>query len=79
VTLNGYAIWAGCTEVVGIPQGGSFANIRWEDRPKDRPARQIYSEMSDANNLTISCTRPLYGADPSAAYRYVWWHRQPKS
>jgi hypothetical protein len=29
VTVNSYASWAGCTEVVGIPQGSSFANIRW--------------------------------------------------
>jgi tetratricopeptide (TPR) repeat protein len=81
VKVNSFSSWAACPdEVVGIPQGPSLADIRWQVHPKDGPVRQIYSEINAAgDSFTISCNRPLYGADSNGSYRYVWWHRQPKT
>ena len=77
VELSKYSGFAGCGDVFGVPQGASFRDIRWEERRKDAPVRQIWSSISDdGTSLTISCTRPV-GADDSLPYRYVLWTREP--
>lgn len=79
VKLNSYSAWAGCGDVFGIPQGPSFEDIRWEERSKDGQARQVYVDISnDGNWLRVSCNRPISGANPNNAYRYVTWSRNPK-
>lgn len=76
VKLNSYSAWAGCGDVFGIPQGPSFTDIRWEERPKDSQPRQVYVDIAnDGSWLKVSCVRPLSGASPSSAFRYVIWSR----
>ena len=78
VKTSNWVGWAQCGIVVGIPQGSTFASIRWEERPADGPARPIYSEITDDGNwLLLSCNRPLHGADSNTAYRYVLFRRHP--
>jgi tetratricopeptide (TPR) repeat protein len=79
VKMNEMSVWAGCAgRVFGIPQGAAFSDIRWEVRPKDGPARQIWSDINnDGRALWISCTRPVSGIDATIPYAYVLWKRTP--
>jgi hypothetical protein len=78
VKLNSFTAWAGCGDVFGIPQGPSFKDIRWEERPKGGQPRQVYVGIADDGSaLKISCGRPLSDASPDNAYRYVIWGRTP--
>lgn len=83
VKLSEYTVWAGCDgDVFGIPEGPPFSpeSMRWEVRPKNGPAREIWSSINhDGSWLQISCNRPASGANanPGVGYRYVTWTREP--
>lgn len=72
--------WAGCageSDVWGVPNGPDPADIRWEERIDGFPSRQIWSvTSSDGSWVSISCNRPLNGADPTRRYMYFNWVRQ---
>jgi tetratricopeptide (TPR) repeat protein len=73
VTVTGLARIAGCGTVFGVARGPAISDIRWEER-KDASKHEIYSEakMIDGKPfITISCDRPLVGADPNVRYNYV--------
>lgn len=62
--------------VVGIVEGSALSDVRWEYRPEDGPAREIYSDISnDGTYLKISCNRPLSNFDPNKRYHYIFWSR----
>jgi tetratricopeptide (TPR) repeat protein len=78
VKMDGFSSWARCNgDVFGVPYSEPmYKAIRWEVRPKDGPAREIYSRtQSDGSFVEISCDRPLSGADSNVAYHYVQWTR----
>jgi tetratricopeptide (TPR) repeat protein len=83
VKMSSFSSWARCNgDVFGGPPtstADAFSDsvIRWEVRPKDGPAREIYSRTArDGSFIEISCDRPrnLVRDD---GYHFVQWTRKP--